>query len=412
MALKDILNEEGRGPKIFLRIIPVDDGRQVVTLPVDENGRTAAGFLSYDFDQNMVVPVDAFTFTMAAPTDARPYDLVKDGDVVQVIAGDQAIATGIIDAPEGTMNPTDGEKLTIRGRDLLGQLEDQHAINDADAPFWMENVTVRTVASSLIKNTRIQSVILSQAPAGKYLFQSEPGESKLSALLRFLEPLNCLAWCDESGNLVIGRPNFFQDQRGTLFSLRESRRSNVLSYRWVRNATQIPNMVLPLFSGQELAANVVAKQQRLFNAAQRPAALRRAGHQLTKVVTVSHPSALDPNYVNTITVFNRNRQQVDKQLTSDTAAGNSLYIQQFVKRDIARKNMEELLVDVVVPGHFADDGLPYLADEVWFVDIDRASLREKLYCYAVKYQLDEGGQRVTTMSFCRLNTIVADAIAP
>lgn len=415
--LLEIINRDGRLPRVGLRIIPVDKDRRPVYLPtrINQTGE-GSGFLSYEFDQNMLIPVDGFSFTFNPPFSVPTSEMIRDGDIVQVTAGDddQTIATGIIDAVEETLDRDQGERVTIRGRDLIGQLEDQSAINDQDSPIWLDKTTVRTVARQLLANTRMDpaKIILDQAPTGKYLFQSEPGESKLSALLRFLEPLNCMVWVDALGRLTIGRPNFYQAQRGMFFASRTGRNSNVLSYRVVRNSSQIPNVILPIFSGQELAQTAVAKQQRLFNSAQRPKQLYGAGHRVPRTVVVSHPSGLDANYVNTIEVFNQTRGQVQKQLTSDSAAGNSLFIQQWAKREIARKNMDELLVDIDVPGHFADDGRAYAADEVWFLDLEKPKVRQKMYCYAVKHVQEEGDLRRTTLSFCNLNTIVADSIAP
>lgn len=419
MSLIETIAREGRLPRLSIKITPVDSvetGREEVVLPIRAgSGDTpAASFLSYEFDQNMLIPVDGFSFTLAPPQDLRPYDLVRDGDVIQIFAGESLIATGIVDAVEEALDADAGEKITIRGRDLIGQLEDQTAINDTDSPIWLNKVSIRTVAQQLVVNTRLnpQRIILDQAPTGTYLFQSEPGESKLSSILRFLEPLNCLIWADAAGRLTIGRPNFFQPRRGVFYASRSERRANILSYRVVRNATQIPNSILPIFSGQELAQTAVAKQQRLLNAAQRPAQLLRCGHRVPKTVVVSHPNGADANFVNTLEVFNATRGQVQKQLVSDSSAGQALFIQQWAKREIARKNMDELMVDIDVIGHFADDGLPYLADEKWMLQLERPGINEEMYCYAVRYALEEGGSYRTTLSFCRLNTIVADSIAP
>lgn len=416
MTLNEILERDGRMPRVRVAIYPVDRqaGREFTVLPVGDDQTITAGFLGYDFDQNIMVPVDSWSFSLVAPGEKLPIDIVRDGDVMQILAGGIVIATGIVDAVEEHGDVEGGERVTIRGRDLLSQLEDQSAINDQDAPLWMDDVTVETVVRELIANTRLQSdqIVLDQVPTGKYLFQSEPMESKLTALLRFLEPLNCLVWADPEGRITIGRPNFYQEARGTFFALKTERRSNIMSYRVVRNATQISNVILPIFAGQELAQDKVAKQQRLYNTAARPSELYSAGHRVPKTVVVSHPSGLDPNYINTITVNNAQTGRVSTQLRADTAAGSSLFIQQWAKRMIARENMGEILVDVVVPGHFGDDGRPYLANQVWNIQLERAAVNRRMYCYAVKYQLEDQGSPMTTLSFCNLNTIVAESIAP
>jgi prophage tail gpP-like protein len=199
------------------------------------------------------------------------------------------------------------------------------------------------------------------------------------------------------GTLIIGKPNMAQKARGRIFLHKEKRQSNVLSMRVTRASTAIPNLIVPIWAGQETTVDRVAPEQALMNGAAGPARLYKLGHRVPKSVVVSTPTATDPQGLS--------------QINAIQAAGGNL-LQAAAKRELARRNVGEIVVEAVVPGHYDENGLPYVPDTVYHVEYDRGSVDESMYLYQVDYSLEESGGQRTNLFFCRLGAIVADVRAP
>jgi len=382
------LEKTGQSPPISIIIKPLD-GSQVIALD---------RFMSYQFSSNILIPVDSFSFTFAFPDGPPLNQVIKEGDIITLTANDVPIATGIIDQTEFDLDADAGERASITGRDLMGQLEDQDAVSIQSKQIYAKDITVKGGVDLIIENTKIKSVELRDAPQAKYLLATEPSESKLQGLLRFLEPLNCVAWMGSSGQLIIGKPNMAQPSKGALIASRSQRSSNVLSIRVVRSSTQIANMLFPVWTGQESVVARVAPEGVLNNAAPGPDRLRKLGYLVPKTVVVSAPNATDPQGLAGINQI--------------TAAGAGNLLQAYVKREAARQNINEIQVHAIVQGHFNEAGEPYVVDTVYKITVEREGLDEEMYLYGVEYELtDDGGQR-TTLQFCRFGAIVGDIRAP
>lgn len=386
-GIQKILDRTGTMPPVSIVVTPIESSRSSFRLD---------RFLAYRFSSSILIPVDTFNFTFAAPDLDPFYSLCKDGDIVTLFANDVPLATGIIDMIDTETDEQFGEKIEITGRDLMSQLEDQDAISIQDTPMWANAAPISQAINTLLTNCRINGFRLQDAPDGSYLFATEPGESKLAALQRFLEPLNCLPFMDPNGRLVIGRPNMAQSPLSTFFVLRDQRRSNCTSIKVIRSSTSLPNIIIPIWSGQELVTDRTPIGQRVYNAAEGPNRLRLAGHRVPKTVVVSTPQA---NSAQSLADINRFK----------AASGNLL--QAHAKREIARANQRELIAQVVVPGHYNENGDPFKIDTVYRVQYDRAILDENMYLFQVEYSADANGQR-TSLFFCRLGTIVSDVKAP
>lgn len=387
-SLQRQLDKSGRLPPVQLIIKPLDGSPQI----------SVTQFLSYSFNSNIMVPVDSWSFNFAAPDDATPFpERVKEGDICVLLANGQTIATGIVDQIEIETDEEFGEKITVTGRDLMGQLEDQDAISFDSKPLWANKFTVRQALEALLHNTRIPGVELRDAPAKAYLFATEPAEKKLAALQRYLEPLNCVAWSGPSGKLIVGRPNMAQKPIGTLILSRARRIANVTNIRVTRSATQIANIVVPIWSGQENVTDRVAPEGVLYNAAAGPTRLRKLGHRVPKTVVVSSPSGADPQELSGINAL--------------AVAGGSNILQAYAKREIARENQKEMIVQVSLPGHFNENGDPFLVDQVYKIEYDRGSVDEAMYLFSVDWQVSEEGGQKSVLTFCRLGTIVSDVRA-
>lgn len=382
--LQKYLEKNGRFPPVSLQIKPIDPSRPSVEF---------TEFEEYTFQNSILVPVDSFSFSFRNPTlKGSLYDFVKDGDIAILKANGKIIATGLVDDVNIGTDPDSGELVHVRGRTLIAQLEDQSTVNDVDDPIWGNKLTIDGVVNALVQSTRINFYRLQQEPKGSFLFATEPGESKLSALNRYLEPLNCIVWMDGDGTLVVGRPDMGADPVGSFVMDRENRQANVLSMQANYSSTQIPNVVIPVWTGQETVQSRISPEQRVLNAAKGPSRLFNFQHRVPKTVVVSTPSGSDPQSISQANQF--------------VVAGSNI-LQAYAKREIARANVHEVGVQVNIQGHYNSDLSPIGIDTTYNVNYPRASLNEKMYAHTVNYTLGKAGQK-TSIFFCRLGCIVAD----
>ncbi len=387
-AASKILSDAGRLPPVSLIVTPLEGQNRV----------RFDRFLSYKFSSAITIPVDTFQFTAVAPDDAQSFDnVVKSGDIVSLFVNDQPLSTGIIDSVSIETDSQFGEKIEISGRDLMSQYEEQDAVSIDNKPIWGDRFTLRSVIQTLNQNTRFPSdILLRNTPnLGGLLFATEPGETKLSALQRFLEPLNLLAWTDPAGRIVIGRPSMkAAESRGTFIVSKERRFSNVLDIKVTRSTATIPNIIVPIFPVQEASQFVTTTQQQVNNTLSGPERLRKLGHRLPKTTIINHPqgaSAQDFSEANRI-----NRNPDFKSL-----------VRAYADRELARYNMGDMLVQVVVPRHINDNGEPFQPDQCYKIEYDRGNVDEVMYLYQVEYDLTEDRAQTTSLFFCRLGTIVA-----
>lgn len=391
--LSEYLAKNGTFPPVTLTVRPIDSSRP----PIKFNT-----YISYEFHSSIVVPVDTFQFSFKNPEiEGNFLDYVQEGDLVALDANNQTVMEGFIDAIDISTTLQGAEIVTVVGRDLMGQLEDQSPINDNSDPIWGNKVSIQQAVNYLIKDTRIKGLSTQDTPRNQYLLATEPGESKLSSLQRFLEPLNCVSWMVPGGRIKVGRPNMAQStpSKGLIVMDRNNRKSNVLSIKAFRSSTQIPNLVIPVWAGQESVVKRVTKEQGIFNASAGPARLRKFGHKLAKAIPVSTPGGADPQSL----------AAVNDYIVSSVGGGNLL--QAHAKREIARANLGELTVQVIVKGHYNDDLEPFVTDTMYQVLYPRAAVDEKMYLFDVHYLSEATDGQKTSLTFCKLGTIVSDVRA-
>lgn len=418
MSLLDFtMQKDGQLPKIVLEVVTLESPISGVpgALAKIVSSNIIDSFLNYEFNSSILVPIDQFSFSFAMPaafTDegsATAFNtVVREGDIIKLSVNDDKIATGMVDTVDIEVSADRGEIITIHGRDLIGQLEDQDAVTvslingvlTSANPIYFENVRdVSTVINTLLKGTRIPALILQDVPAIPqvgFIFATEPMETKLAALQRFLEPLNVIFWSNEEGQLIVGKPsmNILNIIQGNFFCMKSQRDSNVLDMKATFSANQIPNVILPIYAGQQPAIQAL-QQNSVLNNAPGPDRLRRLGSVVQKVVTVADPkggSVQDASEVNAI-----------------IGAGGSI-LQKYAEREIARQNQKELIVQVTIPGHVNESGDVYRVNTCYYIEFEQAAIREKMYCYEVHYVLDDSRGAMTRLSFCRTKTIVADGL--
>lgn len=408
-TIAKIIEKEGRFPPLTLSVKPLENVERkpakgllssegVIGSALGVSNVSLTRFLGYRFTSSILIPVDQFQFEFVAPDGPPIYDQIKDGDIAVISANGQTIATGIIDVVEVETDADQGEKGFVQGRDLMSQLEDQDAISMDSTPIWANEFSVLNGVRKFLDNTRITKLAAKgEVPSSTYLLATEPGESKLAALQRFLEPLNCIAWMAADGTMLIGKPDMAQKPKGSLVLSKSKRTSNVLSMRATRNATSIPNAIVPVWVGQESVTDRVPAEQVLLNAAERPSRLFKLGHRIPKTVVVSTPIATDPQGLSSVNALK---------------AGGANLLQSYAKRAMARSNIQELIVQAVVPGHYNENGEPYVTDTVYYVEYDRGSVFEMMYLFQCEYELTEKGGQRTNLWLCKLGTIVSDVRAP
>lgn len=420
MTVFDEILRTGQFPKARLTIQPLESspgGPTPTNLNLSPFGNVPSmssieieTFVSYEFDSSMLIPVDSFSFTFAAPgvpgQPVRPITAdIREGDLITLSANGRDLVTGMIDTVDIEVDKEFGERVTISGRDLLCQLEDQECTGADGQPIFGEQVrNLNDILNKLIENTRIQRVEYRDGygvkrqpplPSDGFLFIAEPGESKLAALQRLLEPLNSLAWTEPGGVLVIGKPNMVATPSGAIVCSKQRRFSNVTNIKATYAAASIPTQVVAVWSGQEIDIRGVPSIQIFENAAPNVSRLRRLDHRLSKTIVTSNPDA-------------GKSAQGAAEVATLLQAGSDNYLGAYAKRFLARANQQELIVQCTVPGHYDETGNPYQADSVYSVSYDLAGVNEMMYLYHVQYSLSEETGQMTRLFFCRLGTIVAD----
>lgn len=398
-SIQKLLQQKGKLPPVSMVITPLN----APGLPVRPQGYLDR-FLSYQFMSSVMVPVDVFSFVFAAPDDVLPINQrIKVGDIITLQANQQGICTGIVDQVEVEVDREFGEKITITGRNMLSQLEDQECVNPESQQVFGSKETLTGVFKKCLQNTRINpTVIMQSAPVQAYLFATEPGESKLAAISRYLEPLNCIVWMAPNGQIKVGKPAMNNTFESSVFVSKKDQNANCLDMRVTRTGTQIPSVIIPVIAGTESLQSTLAPSQAILNPAQEPTRLRTSGHTTTKAVVVSNPTSGDPSefpVVNNLIVAQQQTKQPNSLLNS------------YALRELARANFSELHVEATVPGHYNDSGNPYIPDTTYRIVYDRGDVDEIMYLYEVHYQLDEGGGQRTSLNFCRLGTIVSQQVA-
>lgn len=350
-------------------------------------------FLSYNYSSSILIPVDTFSFTFSRPDLDPVPTFLREGDLITLAGNGVPVSTGIIDQVEVEIDDSGGERASISGRDLLSQLEDQDAVSLNSGKNFGGNTTIENGVRRLCEDTRITQFDFTRAPTGQFLWATEAGESKLTALQRLLEPANCVAWMLPSGALKIGQPNMSANSSGDLFCLQNSRESNVISIKATRACSRIPNVIAVIWPIQEdVTKEATLPKQVYLNAAYGPERLRKLGHTLPKSVVIAVPDGNAPT---------------DYDAVNKLQFANGDRLDQYAKREIARANVDELIVQIVVNGHYNESGMPYLPDTVYNIRFDRGNIDQDMYLYQTDYRMSEDTGQLTNLYFCNLGAIVA-----
>lgn len=356
-------------------------------------------FTSYSFDKNILVPASPFRFT-APGVDKDKRLAIRSSDLVElfVVSLDgvkNQISTGIIDQTDTHIIPNSVDYV-LTGRDMMGQLVDNAAVDANNRIVYTKQIRIDDILKYLVKNTRVpQGILTQQIPNGQFLFQTNPGETRINALQRYLEFANCLIWCAPNGQLILGKPNFTNSISGKLImSSTDPVNNNCVEARVQRNTnTAIRQIVTQVQSASQVGAA--------------PFTVNNSDADMSQVV-----DALAGRSVFRLFNYGDGNESVNQIVGvgngngSPYELGNALSL-----REIARENMKILDIEVVIEGHANEFGQAYNIDQMYNVQIDDENVQEDMYVYACKYDLTEQHGRLTTLKLCRQGTIVAYADA-
>lgn len=351
-------------------------------------------FTSYSFERSIMVPASSFRFT-APGVDSKVRQSIRSGDMIELFAVQNdgtrvQIATGFIDETDTHITPSSVEYV-LTGRDTLGQLVDNAAVDSKNKVIIIKNVSLPTILQFLIKNTQIPTtVITQQVPNAPLLFQTHPGESKLAAFQRYLEFSNCLIWSNPNGQVKLGRPNFTQRSSGSLVLSRTNPGiNNLLEARVRRNVhTAIRQIVVQLQDLNNVDAGAYTKFN--FDDDMKKIAPMLGGRSVYQTLSYGRGNEV----INLIT-------QVGNSDGSPFKIGEALAL-----REIAKDNMKILEVEAVTSGHLNSQGNVYDVDQVYNVQLPDDNVLENMYVYSVGFELTLQHGMTTRLKLVRLGTIV------
>lgn len=362
---------------------------------------TIRTFNSYSFDRNMMTPASAFRFTAPGVEKAERM-AIRSGDLASIFAIDARgnkipIGTGIIDETD-THGTASSIEYVLSGRDLIGQLVDNAAVDASNRILNTKDLTLVQIAYMLRQGTRLPEAIKFQGvPNAKILTQTNPGETKINTLQRYLELVNCLVWSSRDGSMVIGKANFTgTNNAGNLIASSSSPSlNNVMDFRVKRNVNQA-------------IRRIITQLQTLGQVHAAPNTLINGDDEVLDVLAVD--SRVGRSVYETFTYGEGSEAANQIQLVGNQNASPNYLGAVHSRRKVAKENVNILQVDCVVEGHFDSDGNVYDVDRIYDVRIEDEDLAIPMYCYAVTYNMTMQMGMTTNLKLCKVgNTLTADS---
>lgn len=354
-------------------------------------------FTSYSFDRNILVPASAFRFT-AEGIDAKQRQAIRSADLVSLYVRNSSgrvskLSTGFIDETDTHVTPT-SVSYVLTGRDTIGQLVDNAAI-DADNKIvhgGQANLTMVQIAQELVKNTRMaQSVVSRNTPAGGLLYQTNPGETKISVLQRYLEIMNCLAWTTADGVLIIGKPTMAVTPINRLWMTKDAIRrqqNNLLEVRVKRS----PNLAI---------RKIAVQMQDLAITDPTPATVNNTDPDMVSIATAKAGRSVYRTFS-----LGNGTEAYDKLVGVGNGQGVVSMGKALALREMAMDNAKVLDVECVVAGHINENGDPYDIDQVYEVVVDDDGLALPMYVYGVRHDYTKERGPITSLRLCKIGALV------
>lgn len=178
-----------------------DVGNESVSLVI--GGQTHSNWEAYEIDSDLLIPADAWQFTVSAKGMVLPSS-VKSGADIQVKVGEDMVLTGRIDSIKRVLRKG-VNTFQLSGRDLAAQLV------DCSAPIFVRKMsTLREIITTIVRPLGITKVRLQTTAqsATREKINVEPGDTAWEVLRNAAEAEGLWPWFDPDGTLVVGGPDY------------------------------------------------------------------------------------------------------------------------------------------------------------------------------------------------------------
>ncbi len=196
------------------------------------DGREHADWTSYSIDSDLMVPADAWSFTIGPVQGDLPAALAEGREVKVKVAG-QVVMSGRIDAIAHEAD-RQGRSLAINGRDGAAVLV------DCSSPIFVaRQVGLAEVIAKVVRPLGIDKYFVDAGKTGiRDKVNVEPGESAWDTLRHAAEANGLWPWFNPDGTLMVGRPDYSALPVATLVMKTDGRENNLVSLSETRDVSQ------------------------------------------------------------------------------------------------------------------------------------------------------------------------------
>lgn len=196
------------------------------------DGKEHADWTSYSIDSDLMIPADAWSFSLGPVMGDLPAALTE-GREVKVKMADQVVMTGRIDAITIDVD-RNGRSLTINGRDGAAAL-----VDCSTRLFTKKQATLPEIVAAIVRPFGIVKVRIDADNTGtREKINVEPGEAAWDTLQHAAEANGLWPWFTPDGTLVVGRPDYTQSPVATLVLKIDGRENNLVSLSETRDISQ------------------------------------------------------------------------------------------------------------------------------------------------------------------------------
>lgn len=196
------------------------------------DGKEHADWTSYSIDSDLMVPADAWSFSLGPVVGDLPAALAEGREVKVKVAG-QVVMTGRIDTLTHEAS-RQGRSIAINGRDGAAVLV------DCSAPIFVsKQISLAEIVAKVVRPLGIGKVrIDADATTTRDKVNVEPGEAAWDTLQHAAEANGLWPWFTPDGTLVVGRPDYSQPPVATLVMKLDGRENNLVSLAETRDVSQ------------------------------------------------------------------------------------------------------------------------------------------------------------------------------
>jgi prophage tail gpP-like protein len=349
---------------------------------------------SYEIASDMLTPADAFSLTLS-PALPEAIALVPPDGQVEVRVDDVAIVTGFIDDRNIDIDRS-GSQLAISGRDKTGRMVDESASLQTFGSLSLQTLLL-LLASPQFVDVRLDNKLnrdlvrgrrSGKAPSGSEpLFAKkseaprkvEPGEARWDIAQALLKPARLLAWSAADGSaLVVGLPNYSQATQFRFFVPREG-------------STRLPE-------GNVIKVGLVDSVANRYSKITVVGASRGDSAKYGTQVTKHRATVLQgPNPDGTGDAFTTRKQLI----LADDDVKNSRDARERARRELALRDAEKRVVEIVVKGHSqarnpGEIPAVFAFDTMAELEIE-GILKERFLITSVQFAVSRDGGEISTL---------------